>query len=120
MKNSLTLKLKSGEEIPVYNCSLVEPYMVAYYDNWNDISAYRETIQSGNLSEIYIQKKGNTLLTFEDCVLDGIQTFFNMDGTFTVNFYFREHAHNISEEKIITLLDEEEEEEEPEEEPEEN
>ena len=106
-KKQLKLVLANGTEIPVHDMlSVMEPHVIAKYLNQEELDAALTQIAEGNLGIITIKKGSIIMLIYEDCVLEGYQVHYEMDGTLSVHFYFRDNAHGLQDEE-----DEEEEDE---------
>lgn len=112
MAKKLYLAMANGEQIEIKDCSVLEPHAIAGYQNKEEMDAALATIGEGNLSTLAIKRGAKTLLTFEDCVLDGYQVYFNADTSLTVHYYFRDHAHTPAGGGMLEDDDEEEDEEE--------
>lgn len=93
MAKKLYLAMANGTELPIKDCSVLEPHVIAAYQNREELDAALTQIAAGNLSKLEIKKGSKVALTFDDCVLDGFQVYFNADSSLTVHFYFRDHAH---------------------------
>ncbi len=93
MAKKLYLAMANGTQIQIKDCSVMEPHVIAAYQNKEEMDAALATVQEGNLSTLTIKRGSSAVLTFEDCVLEGFQVYFNADGTLTMHYYFRDHAH---------------------------
>lgn len=112
MEKKLYLVTANGAEIAIRDCFVAEPHASAVYQNREEMDAALTQIQEGNLSTLTIRRGSVVLLTFEDCVLDGFQVYFNADGTLTAHYYFRDHAHTPAGAGMLEDDEEEEDEEE--------
>ncbi|MBR3740234.1 MAG: hypothetical protein IKN04_07185 [Clostridia bacterium] len=111
MAKKLYLAMANGTQIKIRDCSVLEPHVIAAYPSKEDMDAALAIVQEGNLSTLTIKRGSNPVLTFEDCVLEGYQVYFNVDGTLTTHYYFRDHAHTPAGGGMLEDDDEEEEEE---------
>ena len=95
-KKQLKLLLSNGTEILIHDMlSIMEPHIIAKYPTQEELDIALNQIAEGNHGIITIKKGSSTMLIYEDCILEGYQVHYEMDGTLSAHLYFRDHAHGL-------------------------